>query len=81
LERHLEGALGDHTEFDAPLTPQVPPDIARSLTATCIHTPMYGTRSSTIVAVDPGRVLRYRHAEGAPCKASFHDVRGGVART
>lgn len=40
----------------------------------CVHAPWYGTRSSTIVAIEPGRVARYLHAEGPPCTTPFEDV-------
>jgi uncharacterized protein with NRDE domain len=80
LARQLERALGDHTAFDAPAPPQLAPDVARALTATCIHTPLYGTRSSTVLALDPGRVAHYLHAEGPPCTTPFYDLGGLLAR-
>jgi uncharacterized protein with NRDE domain len=63
LAAALERALADHTET----IPGVP------LSATCIHTPTYGTRSATIAALAPGGVLHYEHVEGAPCSAPFVD--------
>jgi uncharacterized protein with NRDE domain len=53
----------------------LPPDVARELTATCIHAGAYGTRSSTIFAAEPGRALAYLHADGPPCTAPFTDRR------
>ncbi len=35
--------------------------------ATCIHSEHYGTRSSTLVAFEQGRVGAYLHADGSPC--------------
>jgi uncharacterized protein with NRDE domain len=80
----LVAALADHTRVaPSPLPPSSPPsppsspplalEIARELTATCIHTPAYGTRSSTIFAAEPGRTLAYLHADGPPCTAPFVD--------
>jgi uncharacterized protein with NRDE domain len=63
LSAVLKRALADNT----PALPGVP------LSATCIHTPTYGTRSATIAALAPGRVLHYEHAEGAPCTTPFVD--------
>jgi uncharacterized protein with NRDE domain len=78
IRDRLQIALADHTRL--PLT-DVPPshlpvELARELTATCIHSPHYGTRSSTIVAADVGHVIAYLHADGPPCAAPFLDLRG-----
>jgi uncharacterized protein with NRDE domain len=71
----LEAALADHTR-EAPPPSHLPPELARELTATCIHTPGYGTRSSTIFAAAPGETLAYLHADGPPCTMPFVDRRG-----
>ena len=55
----LETILADHTLFDGPLSP------------TCIHTPVYGTRSSTIVTIDRSGLTSYRHADGPPCTTPY----------
>jgi uncharacterized protein with NRDE domain len=68
----LQAALADHTRV-APPPSHLTPELARELTATCIHTPDYGTRSSTIFAADHGRTLAYLHADGPPCTAPFID--------
>ena len=73
LVLHLERALGDHSRFEIAAPPHLPADIARELTATCIHTSLYGTRSATIVALEPGRVVHYLHADGPPCTTPFVD--------
>ncbi len=70
----LQTALADHTH-DAPEPSHLPPDVARALTATCIHTPAYGTRSSALVAIRPGETFAYLHADGPPCVAAFTDQR------
>lgn len=72
----LPPLLGDHTRLALEETPPsyLPPPLARELTATCIHSEHYGTRSSTILALAPGRVLAYRHADGPPCTTPFADM-------
>lgn len=76
----LQIALADHTRVDpsppAPGTRQLPPELARELTATCIHSPAYGTRSSTIIAARAGQTLAYLHADGPPCTTPFVDRMG-----
>jgi uncharacterized protein with NRDE domain len=52
------------------------PELARELTAVCIHAPDYGTRSSTIFAAGRGEVIAYLHADGPPCTTPFTDRRG-----
>jgi hypothetical protein len=49
------------------------------LQALCIHTPTYGTRSATVLALEPGRVAHYLYADGAPCRTPFVEV-GGLLR-
>lgn len=71
----LEAGLADHTRVDPPPS-HLPPEIARELTAVCIHTPAYGTRSSTIFAAGRGEVIAYLHADGPPCTTPFADQRG-----
>jgi len=68
----LATALADHTRIDPPPS-HLPPELARAMTATCIHSRQYGTRSSTIFAAEPGRTLAYLHADGPPCTAPFVD--------
>jgi uncharacterized protein with NRDE domain len=72
LVAELRTALADHTRVDPPPS-HLPPEVARELTATCIHAPGYGTRSSTIVAARPGETFAYLHADGPPCTAPFLD--------
>jgi len=68
----LEAALGDHTHVEPDPSP-LAPELARALTATCIHSPHYGTRSSTIFAAGAAGALAYLHADGPPCTTAFHD--------
>lgn len=80
LVRGLHGALGDHAKPPlAEITPPppaaaIPHELARELQAICIHTPSYGTRSSTILALDEGQVARYLFADGPPCTHSLSQV-------
>ena len=76
----LHAALGDHTRV--PLA-EVPPshlsvELGRELTATCIHSDHYGTRSSTILALGEGSVLDYFYTEGSPCTHPLIDGRALV---
>ena len=49
-------------------------ETVRMLQALCVHTPIYGTRSATILMLSAGRVERYLHAAGPPCRTPFDDV-------
>jgi uncharacterized protein with NRDE domain len=64
--------LGDHTRV-APPPSHLPAEIARELTATCIHAPHYGTRCSTILAANDAGMIAYRHADGPPCVTPYVD--------
>lgn len=70
----LAQLLGDHTRVDLADVPpsHLSPELARELTATCIHSEQYGTRSSTLVAIDNG-ITAYMHADGPPCVTAFVD--------
>jgi uncharacterized protein with NRDE domain len=73
LSARLAQALGDHTRVPLEDVPpsHLPVELARELTATCIHSELYGTRSATLLALEPGRVAAYDHADGAPCTTPF----------
>lgn len=73
----LQAALADHARAEdgaAEAAPHLPPDLARALTATCVHADGYGTRSASLVALAAGEVLGYLHADGPPCRAPFVEV-------
>ncbi len=76
FERTLQTALGTHERppthelLDDPHSP-LPTELAHELQALCIHTPFYGTRSSTITALDDHRVTDYLFAPGSPCVTTF----------
>jgi uncharacterized protein with NRDE domain len=74
----LRAVLSDHTTVEPPddgeeASRRLPRELSRALTATCIHTPAYGTRSSSLVAIERGRTRAYLHADGAPCVTPFVD--------
>ncbi len=46
------------------------PDPSNPLENPCVHTPEYGTRSSTVLALGVER-WRYWHAEGPPCETKY----------
>ena len=77
LRRGLEGALAD-TEMggevtDPPPGSLIPKALVRRLSALRVRTPVYGTRSATIVALTPERVAHYLFAAGAPGEAAFEE--------
>jgi uncharacterized protein with NRDE domain len=59
----LRSVLGSH------------PDPSEPLENPCVHTPAYGTRSSSLIAVGSGPWC-YWHAEGAPCQSKYENVSG-----
>lgn len=73
----LQRALADHTRVPLAEVPpsHLPPELARELTATCIHSDHYGTRSSSLLALAPGRVIDYLHTDGSPCRSPWIDGR------
>lgn len=68
-------ALGSHDRVALEDVPPstLPLELARELTATCIHSESYGTRSASLIAVDPGRVAAYRVCDGPPGETPFTD--------
>lgn len=81
LVPRLQSALADHTRVPLADVPpsHLPVELARELTATCIHSDHYGTRSSTILALGKGRVIDYLHTDGSPCTHQLLDGRALVA--
>jgi uncharacterized protein with NRDE domain len=78
--------LADHAvPDDAPVPQALPPwlsaDDSRRLQALCVHTPVYGTRSATLLAISSrgapsktgSKIEHYLHAEGPPCQAPLVD--------
>jgi uncharacterized protein with NRDE domain len=73
----LVATLGDHERPPLETIPEPAPGspldraLLRELSALCIHTPRYGTRSATITAILPGRLAHHLVADGAPCVTPF----------
>jgi uncharacterized protein with NRDE domain len=81
----LHRLLADHT-LPAPEELPVPPpwmdrDLARHLQSICVHTPIYGTRSSTLAAIGSDGVMHYAFAAGPPCMTPLFDVTHLLAAT
>lgn len=83
----LKATLADRLLPDLDLIP-VPPEGAfldrarlRELAALCVRTPVYGTRSSTIVALSHGKTEHYLYADGPPDQVAFSDVSGLFGQT
>lgn len=80
LRATLVGALADHEQPPPDSLPPLPPgsrfdaDFVRKLHAVCIHTPNYGTRSATLLALTSGAVADYEFAPGPPCTTPFADA-------
>lgn len=80
LARGLQAMLADNMTPALERIPEPPPgspftrEQLRQYQALCIHTPGYGTRSSAIVALTPGRVAHYLASDTAPCQGEFRDV-------
>lgn len=72
--------LADHERPPIERVPAPPPgsvfthEIVHLLQSICVHTPVYGTRSSTLLALSPGAVEHYLYADGPPCEAPFADI-------
>jgi uncharacterized protein with NRDE domain len=80
LVRAMKTALKSHTVMpDEKLAPPPPDsgvsmDFVRALSPMCIHAPLYGTHSASVVALEPGRVAHYEFAAGPSCEHPFVDV-------
>jgi uncharacterized protein with NRDE domain len=87
LESALKRALADRIRPelgalpDWPLPAHMSRELLRELSALCIRTPLYGTRSSTVIALTPGSVGKYLYADGPPDQTEFVDVTGLFSRT
>jgi uncharacterized protein with NRDE domain len=82
LRARLADTLADGVVPPLEAIPNPPPDsvldraLLARLAALCVRTPVYGTRSSTIVALTPGGVGAYLYADGPPDQTEFVDVQG-----
>jgi uncharacterized protein with NRDE domain len=83
----LAAVLSDHRPAveNPPAAPPAPGATGRvrppELSAACVHTPTYGTRSAMIVTVPVSGLPGLRVADGSPCEVPFADVTGLWART
>jgi len=79
LAEGLARMLGDHEEPPLSAVPAPPTGAVfdhatlRRLQALCVHLPVYGTRSATLLALRPGRVAHHLFADGPPCVTPFED--------
>lgn len=69
-EEALAAVLRDHR----PASAMAGQDRPAELSAACVHTASYGTRSAMIVTVGTTGMPRVRVADGPPCQAPFRDV-------
>jgi uncharacterized protein with NRDE domain len=80
LRSHLARCLSDHRQppagsvDDSPMRSRFSRSVLLALQALCIHTPLYGTRSATIAALEPDHVRSYLFADGPPCTAPFEEM-------
>jgi uncharacterized protein with NRDE domain len=85
LSRQLQEILADHHLPPEDQLPEPPPgapfsrELFRQVQALCIHTPAYGTRSSAIMALAPGRVAHVLASQTPPCQHTFSDLRSMLA--
>ncbi|MDP3275566.1 MAG: NRDE family protein [Deltaproteobacteria bacterium] len=85
LSRALREALGDTSLPEAHLLPDdpdspLPAPWRHALQALCIHTPGYGTCSSTLAALGEDGPHAYHFAHGAPDQVPFTDLTALLAR-
>jgi len=80
IKEQLVDVLSDGSLPDPSEVPPIPPgapfdqEVARYLQAIYVKTPVYGTVSSTLAAVSPGRVEQYEFTEDTPSEQSFEDM-------
>jgi uncharacterized protein with NRDE domain len=65
LVPRAQAMLADHA--------QPSPAIEQPFQALCVHTPSYGTRSATLLALSARGLEHYLHAEGPPCQTPLRD--------
>lgn len=75
----LRGVLSSHERAPLDAVPEPPPgsiftrELVQELDALCVHTPVYGTCSATVVALAPDGPAHYLFAPGPPCTTPFDD--------
>lgn len=83
LVPRAQAMLADHAlpapERVAEAPPWLPPELRPRLQALCVHTPVYGTVSASLLAFSARGLQRYLHAAGPPCRAPLVDQPALVA--
>lgn len=80
LRAGLQAVLADRTLPRLEDVEEPPPGsrldrtMLRELAALCVRTPAYGTRSSTVVLLQPGKVGQFWYADGPPDQTPFVDI-------
>lgn len=78
LQQRLRDTLADgmtHTvAVPEGASPFFTEELMRRLSALCVHTPSYGTRSSNLVALESERCAYFAYADGPPDEAGFCEV-------
>jgi len=80
VRAQLVEILSDRSLPDPATVPPLPPgtpfdqEVSRRLQAICVDTPVYGTVSSTIAGVSPGRIEQYQFSAGPPFEDGFEDM-------
>ena len=80
VRSRLIEVLSDRSLPDAERLPELPPDapfdpeVARLLQAICVKTPVYGTVSATLAALNPGRVEHYAFCDAPPDEGEFEEL-------
>lgn len=79
LTASLQKVLADHSlpkarPMDVPADLPFDHQELHRLQALCVHTDHYGTRSSTVVALQVNRVAHYLYAPSSPCSADLVDA-------
>jgi uncharacterized protein with NRDE domain len=77
LAQELQRILADHSLPEKlPLEPSwMDPAVRSAVQALCVHTPVYGTRSFSVLFWTASRdERRYWHGEGAPCTSALETV-------
>ncbi|HEX7480031.1 MAG TPA: NRDE family protein [Polyangiales bacterium] len=80
LSSGLASVLADHALPALQQVPQPPPgsffdhDTARRLQAICLHGEAYGTCCASIIALRPGELVHYLHADGPACRTPFVEL-------
>ncbi|MDB4970381.1 MAG: hypothetical protein JWN44_6070, partial [Myxococcales bacterium] len=77
LRPAAQAMLADHAVPPAARIPPgpawLPAELSAKLQAICVHTPSYGTRSSSLLAIGPRGLEHYLDSDGPPCQTALRD--------